>query len=154
MTAVQWVKAEGYNVFIVPGICFPDLWGQASYEMPNHRVVNVFHPTDDPVFCDYLLLHEVAHHLLCHTVRWTSEPTWYQEWVADMKALDLLAFFHDVETVLAIRERLRDRFRPLLEDWIEAGITQHGEIDAAIWAGVQLDLTEGEPDHDHIGRYP
>ena len=136
-TPMSWARDLGYDVFTIPGPCGFKILGKAFFQEPDRQLITIFWPRDC-VFWDYLLFHEAAHHQHLHTRQWSSQPAWAQEFEADMTALDLLTQFHDYPTFYRFQEIVRERFRALLETWIDLGITQHGELDAAIWAGCLI----------------
>ena len=85
------VRAIGIDVFVLPTADQPEgmafLSGHTAHCRKFH--INVFGETTSPLWL-FVLFHEVAHHLLRHTLRWTSEPAWITEKAADDFALRMI----------------------------------------------------------------
>ena len=131
-------RGQTYDVFVVPGGAGLDTAGMAwlSGAGDTHHV-NVFADPRTP-YGMFILLHEVAHHELGHTRYVTSRPHWLEEYQASRHALDRLDRKYDEVAVFPIRETVRERTRRLVQPFLDCGIYQHGEIDAAVWAGADI----------------
>lgn len=122
------------KVFTIPGRPFPPIQAMAFSE----GFINIYAERGTQEWL-FLLFHECAHHILKHQPR-VAPATWVEEYEADRLALDLLALFVPYEEYWPWEQIVKDRFRSILEEWVEAGITQHGEVEAAVWCGASVTL--------------
>jgi hypothetical protein len=135
LTPADYARAQGIDLFTIPFSPAPATQGQAEI-IDGRRLITLFLPRG-PLW-DFVLLHELAHHELGHTGRWSSTPEWMQEWHADMRALQLFARWHRLHAVALMREQTRARTRAMIQPVLDADITHHGEIHAGLWAGCTI----------------
>jgi Zn-dependent protease with chaperone function len=135
-----WRAAE-LDIFVLP--CPWPMSGMAfctpASESPTGKIrlhINIVGSVNSTMWL-FVLLHEVAHHALRHTVRVTRQPTWHQEYEADQYALKLLAEFQPA-AVERCERFSREHIRPLLQSMIDWEIWHHVDRDIAAWAGCDL----------------
>lgn len=96
-------------------------------------VVRASLPIEDRLFT---LFHEIGHHVLGHTVGWSSQPAWEVEYAADRFAVRAMA---DIDPGNPHYEDLsRAHVRPLVQQMIDAGIWHHVDLTIADWAGCEV----------------
>ena len=122
-------------IFTIPGRPFPHLRGEAFAPL----YINIYE-VPGTLEWHFTAFHEIAHHVLGHAEIWPSQPTWQREYEADLYALERMAELYCEETVYSMEQQCKEQLRPSLQTYLDCGITQHGEVDAAVWAGVPLDL--------------
>lgn len=82
------VRAQGYDVFVVPGDEIPMgvAWTEGGPDGGPERLITLVGDVDSDLWL-FVLFHEWAHHDLGHTVGWTSVPVWMIEKAADDAAM-------------------------------------------------------------------
>jgi len=134
---LQAVREKDYEVFIVPG-SVSDVSGMAYCSRDGRRHIMLLCEPATAFACR-VLLHEMAHHELGHAAVWTSTPEWREEYEAEMYALCGLEALLDPQTHFDLVQQARERLRPILQDWLNDRITQHGETEAGVWAGCDIE---------------
>jgi hypothetical protein len=95
MSLLTIARAEGYNVFVIPGsggVVQGLAWCAA-----DGAFINVHVSLAEPVGL-FVLAHEMAHHRQGHTRYWSSRPMWMEEYFADRAALDMLRWMMENPT--------------------------------------------------------
>jgi len=135
-----WRKC-GIDIFVIPGPGF--VTGMAFCSLADkttgakfRRYVNMHGSTYSTIWL-FVLFHEVAHHLLRHTNRWTSTPLWQTEYEADQMALDLIKTHWPAAWARCEREA-REHMRPILQERIDADLWYNTVLEIALWAGCTI----------------
>jgi hypothetical protein len=84
----------------------------------------------------FTLFHEIGHHVLGHTMGWSSIPLWEVEYTADRFAINAMAEIDPGNP--AYEDRSRAHIRPLLQSMIDGGIWNHVDLTIADWAGCRI----------------
>lgn len=134
------IRSKGINLFVLPGDLPNEPLGRA-YMKDGRPHIDVFTGATG-VRLSHVMAHELAHHDLGHTQGWSSLPTWRAEYEAEMAAIEMMAPWMSYEEMAGLEDDARLFLRPILQAWIDDGITAHGEMDAAVWAGC--DISYGE----------
>lgn len=138
---LRFWRGAGIDIFVIPG---PGAVSGMAYCTPQNESptgktrlhINISGSVHSRLWL-FVLLHEVAHHALGHTSRFTTQPTWSQEYQTDQYALALLRDHQPAAVALAEEESKR-HIRPLLQGMIDYGITHHVDLDIARWAGCEI----------------
>jgi len=129
------VRAHGIDLFIVPmqvGTSEGQAWAEGG-----RRFITITTVETGPGLAR-IIAHELAHHALRHTTVWTSLPGWHREYAAEREALRFLALIYDGETMARLERQAKEYVRPFIQSFINAGISNHGEVPAGIWAGCKI----------------
>jgi hypothetical protein len=132
-------RAAGINIFVIPagGPVDGMAWAERKNGGGTALYINMMHgDPDDPLWL-FVLLHEVSHHHLRHTTRWTSTPHFMVEYEADMWALAMIRALAP-ETAELCEQASRDHIRPRLQLMIDEGIWHHVDREIAEWAGCDM----------------
>ena len=127
---------ETCDVFVIPAE--PFLFTGQAWCDEGRCFITVFRAERDTM-CAYIVAHELAHHLLQHTRYFSSAPHWLTEHDADVIALEMLGKVADPACVAALRDASRAYLRRCVQAMLDAGITQHGEIEAGLDLGCEID---------------
>lgn len=134
------VRSTGIKVFIIPVRGTPWVYAEAAHR-DHEAIINVFRDRGSDWFA-YLLLHEMAHHLLGHTRVWTSTPHFMNEYVADQQALAIMKDLVDDDTrhlyVLAKRLARKNVRQWLRGGWIGDWMSHHVSLEIVRAAGIRL----------------
>lgn len=135
-----WRKC-GFDIFVIPGPGFVS--GMAFCSLADktkglrfRRYINMRGSTYSTIWL-FVLFHEIAHHALRHTNRWTSTPTWLTEYEADQFALELVMTHWPAAWARCEREA-RDHIRPMLQDRLDHGLWYNTDLGIARWAGCTI----------------
>lgn len=136
--ALAEFRAWGFDIFVIPG---PGEVCGLAFAAPkpgggNALYITLTGSTHSALWL-FVLLHEVAHHVLGHINRPTIRPEWEQEYAADQYALALLAKYQPA-AVPRCEAASRQHIRPLMQAMIDAEIWNHVDGDIALWAGCTL----------------
>lgn len=133
--ALQAAKSAGINILVIPQNGSPE--GCAFVDDEGNRYINVFFRGRGH-FRAQIIGHEIGHHVLGHTTTWTSLPAWQNELAAERFAIKMLSPLCSRDEIAAAEDRSRDYLRPMIQEFLDWGITNHGEVDAGIWAGCEI----------------
>lgn len=131
-------KGAGVDVFVIPGP--GPVSGEAFYASEDHPGdrfrVNIVGSTWSWIWL-YVLYHEIAHHMLGHSLKWTSTPKYMVEYETEQLALELIAV-----TQPAVRDRCereaKNRIRVMLQSRCDEELWVHTSLAIADWAGCTL----------------
>ena len=132
-------RAQGYDLFVLP--FEGDVGGMAWCGDDGVPHIEMYGVPGSPEWA-HVLAHEIGHHALGHTATWTSAPTWQREYEAERYALDVLSRFCDEDVFWIQEQQAKEYVRAAIQCFLENEITQHGEIDAGVWAGCEISLDE------------
>lgn len=102
-------------------VCYINLYGTG----PDHHLL-------------FVLLHEIAHHIHHDTAWWTSEPTWSQEYRADIFALERIKPVVTDDQWMELDQMAREHVRAHLQYYIDHNIWNHVDPDVVAWAGCDM----------------
>jgi hypothetical protein len=131
---IELARAAGIDVFVIPRLGLPE--GSAWWS--GRRYINIIGEGRD-LDVARVAAHELAHHSLQHTTQWTSQPRWQQEMQAELLMLEFLSGFVTAAELTDLKEEARSYLRPMIQSFLDAGIVNHGEIEAGEWAGCVID---------------
>jgi hypothetical protein len=135
-TLLGRVRSEGCDVFIIPDDSGPVLGcAYVAYDSTPHILMLCSPGT---LRACRVLLHEFAHHALGHVGVSSTRPTHMEEFEAEIFALKVLENYLDVDTHYALEQQSREYIRGPVQEWLDFGITQHGEVEAGVWAGCDI----------------
>lgn len=129
------VRSCGIDIFVIP-MQVTTSEGEAWAE-DGRRFINIMSDATGPGLA-HIIAHELAHHLLGHTTVWTSLPGWHLEYSAEREALEYLAAVCDDEVMNRLTDEARAYVRPFIQQFLDHGITNHGEVPAGMWAGCRI----------------
>jgi hypothetical protein len=137
--ALARFRAAGIEILVIPGPGFPggEAWSEPGQQGKGTRLHITIRGSTFSGLWLFVLLHEVAHHVLGHTTRPAIRPEWEQEHAADQYALALLAKYQPA-ALPRCEAVSRHHIRPLMQAMIDAEIWNHVDGDIARWAGCHL----------------
>jgi hypothetical protein len=139
--ALHLYRDSGIDIHVIPG---PGpvtgiAWSVPAADSASGKIslhINIKGSTHSPLWL-FVLLHEVAHHILGHTIRRDSSPLWIKEYQTDRLALKWLAKWQPAALPQAEAASKR-HIRPLLQAMIDGEIWHHVDRDISVWAGCHM----------------
>ena len=133
------VRSTGIKVFIIPVRGTPWVYAEAAHR-DHEAIINVFRDRGSDWFA-YVLLHELAHHLLGHTRVVTSTPHFMDEHAADQQALAIMKDLvnDDTRHLYELAKRLaRKNLKHWMTGWISDFTSHHVTLEHVRAAGMRL----------------
>lgn len=128
-------RAAGWVITITPTDNPPN--AASSWIDGDTKNIETFLPQDDPLWL-FVFLHEVAHHVLGHTMFNSTQEGWAQEWEANCWALKMILALTPDDLPACI-EDVKRHMRGVLRSWIvDDWGAERLPWDIIAWAGCDV----------------
>lgn len=126
-------ETTNIDIFVIPT---PLPVEGVAFRSVGKRYINISGSVHSLIWL-FVLYHEVFHHRLGHTDRWTFVPIWLNEFHADAKALEMIQLVQPYAYDVCERNA-QNHIRQMLQAYIDMDMSFHVDMEIAVWAGCDL----------------
>lgn len=153
MSLANPFRGWGYDIFIIPS---PGSIEGLAFVDGERRLINI-QGSGPPIMVDFVILHEVFHHINGDCIIANTIPKWAVEFEADKWAMEVLLStgkLEDPEDALIIEEARKAHLRYCMQPYIDDELWIHVDMELAKWAGCERLWMAGGPSIPTFLQFP